>query len=308
MRITRWLARRSLAVTPEPRHDAAILVGLTAALFASRGGYRCSRSPACCSSSTRSSTRWTASSRGCASSLASSDSGSTTSRDDIVDNLFIVSCGHVVGGVWVWLGIAAAAGRVFVSLTVYVDVYRSSAPADVVAFRWWFETESRPPTSSLQSQGAHDVAPLARSPRHLRVRVDARVPRGLPVLGRGPRPGDRRDQGLAVRGSDHGVQGSAWTGVDDRDHRAAPATAPPFIRYGLYRQRRSADATAHRTPGTRWSSARAPRSRRRGRRRTAGSTRRPWSCRRRASRARSAVGGDLVGPGDAQRSSKIGGT
>ena len=81
MRITRLLARRSLAVTPNHVTIAAIAVGLVAALAREPRRVRAaSRSPACCWRSTRSSTRATASSRGCATSTPGSASGSTTCR------------------------------------------------------------------------------------------------------------------------------------------------------------------------------------------------------------------------------------
>lgn len=141
MRITRVLARRSLAVTPNHVTITAILVGLAAAVLASRGGYL-----------------------GLAiagvmlelnSILDSVDGELARLRfqyskigqwldnlsDDIVDNVFIIAVGSALGGVWQWLGIAAAAGRVLVSLTTYVSVYRRTGTGDIFAFRWWFEND-----------------------------------------------------------------------------------------------------------------------------------------------------------------------
>ncbi|MBC7975218.1 MAG: CDP-alcohol phosphatidyltransferase family protein, partial [Myxococcales bacterium] len=140
MRITRLLARCSLAVTPNHVTITAILIGLCASWIASRSGYA-----------------------GFAlagvllevnSILDSVDGELARLRyqyskvgqwldnlsDDIVDNLFIVAVGVGLGGVWPWLGLGAAGGRVLVSLTTYVSVYRQTGTGDVFAFRWWFET------------------------------------------------------------------------------------------------------------------------------------------------------------------------
>jgi len=86
--------------------------------------------------------------------------------DDVVDNLFIVAVGVGLGGVWRWLGVAAAGGRVLVALTTYLSVYRRTGTGDVFAFRWWFETEKataddvydpRSPITWLRSFGRRDT-------------------------------------------------------------------------------------------------------------------------------------------------------
>jgi phosphatidylglycerophosphate synthase len=140
MRITRVLSHRSLAVTPNHITITAILIGLFASFLASRGQY------------------WSVALAGVLlefnSILDSCDGELARLRyqysklgqwldnlsDDIVDNLFIVACGIGIGGVWQWLGMAAASGRVLVSLVTYLDVYRRTGTGDVFAFRWWFET------------------------------------------------------------------------------------------------------------------------------------------------------------------------
>ncbi|MEZ4366176.1 MAG: CDP-alcohol phosphatidyltransferase family protein [Kofleriaceae bacterium] len=60
--------------------------------------------------------------------------------DDLVDNLFIASAGLMLGGVWAVLGVAAAGGRLFASVVIYVLVYRRTGTGDVFAFRYWFES------------------------------------------------------------------------------------------------------------------------------------------------------------------------
>ncbi len=141
MRITRWLARRSMKVTPNHVTMTAILLGLAAALIASRGGYAMLAIAGVLLE---------------VNSILDSVDGELARlryqfsklgqaldnmSDDIVDNVFIAAVGYALGGTWMWLGLAAAGGRVFVSLTVYIAVYRKLGNADVMAYRWWFETD-----------------------------------------------------------------------------------------------------------------------------------------------------------------------
>ncbi len=141
MRITRVLARRSLALTPNHVTIGAILVGLTASLLASRGGYAAfalagvllevnSILDSCDGELAR--LRYQYSKLG---------QWLDNLSDDIVDNLFLIAVGHGLGGIWQWLGMAAAGGRLLVSLVTYLDVYRRTGTGDVFAFRWWFESD-----------------------------------------------------------------------------------------------------------------------------------------------------------------------
>ena len=140
MRLTRLLARRSLAVTPNHVTICAIVVGLAASLVAWRGGY----APLAAAGVMLE-----------VNSILDSCDGELArlryqySRlgqwldnlsDDLVDNLVLVATGFGMGGAWRWLGVAAAAGRLVVALTTYLDVYRRTGTGDVFAFRWWFET------------------------------------------------------------------------------------------------------------------------------------------------------------------------
>jgi phosphatidylglycerophosphate synthase len=139
MRITRLLARCSLAVTPNHVTIAAIVVGLLASLLASRGQW------------------WTFAAAGLLlefnSILDSCDGELARLRyqfsklgqwldnlsDDLVDNLFLVAVGVGIGGVWQWLGLLAAGGRLLVSIVTYVSVYLRTGTGDIFSFRWWFE-------------------------------------------------------------------------------------------------------------------------------------------------------------------------
>lgn len=145
MRITRWLARRSLAVTPNHVTACAILVGILASAVAS---------------GLLGATGWAQFAIAGVllevnSILDSVDGELARLRfqysklgqwmdnlsDDVVDNLFVASVGYALGGVWLWIGLGAAAGRILVSLVTYLSVYARTGTGDVFAFRWWFEGE-----------------------------------------------------------------------------------------------------------------------------------------------------------------------
>jgi phosphatidylglycerophosphate synthase len=166
MRITRVLARRSLAVTPNHVTIAAILVGLTASWLASRGGHAMLALAGVLLE--------------CNSILDSCDGELARLRyqysrlgqwldnlsDDVVDNLFLIAVGAGLGGPWRWLGLAAAGGRLAVAITTYLSVYRRTGTGDVFAFRWWFETgkataddvyDPRSPVTWLRSFGRRDT-------------------------------------------------------------------------------------------------------------------------------------------------------
>lgn len=139
MRITRVLCRRSLAVTPNHVTMLAITLGIVAGLLASRGSYLHVALAGVLLE---------------VNSILDSVDGELARlrfqysklgqwldnlSDDLVDNLFIAMCGVGLGGIWQWLGLAAAGGRVLVSVTTYLSVYRRTGTGDVFAFRWWFE-------------------------------------------------------------------------------------------------------------------------------------------------------------------------
>jgi phosphatidylglycerophosphate synthase len=141
MRITRVLARQTMALTPNHVTITAIVVGLLAALLASRGTYVTvaiagvllelnSILDSCDGELAR--LRYQYSKLG---------QWLDNLSDDIVDNVFLVAVGHGIGGVWATFGWCAAAGRLLVSLVTYVSVYRRTGTGDVFAFRWWFESD-----------------------------------------------------------------------------------------------------------------------------------------------------------------------
>lgn len=141
MRITRVLSHLSLSFTPNHITICAILVGIFASVLASRGDYL----PVAIAGVLL---EFNSILDSCDGELARlryqySKLGQWLDNlsDDIVDNLFLAAVGYGIGGIWMWLGLAAAIGRVLVSLSTYADVYRRTGTGDVFAFRFWFEKQ-----------------------------------------------------------------------------------------------------------------------------------------------------------------------
>lgn len=140
MRITRVLARQSLAVTPNHVTVVAIVVGLISALLMAHGGWGFIAAAGVL-------LELNSILDSCDGELARlryqySKLGQWLDNlsDDIVDNVFIIAAGVACGGVWQWLALAAACGRWLVSIVTYVSVYRATGTGDIFAFRWWFES------------------------------------------------------------------------------------------------------------------------------------------------------------------------
>lgn len=166
MRITRVLARRSLAVTPNHVTIAAIAFGLVAAWLAGRGGY----APLALAGVLLEGNSILDSCDGELARLRYQYSrlGQWLDNlsDDVVDNVFLIAVGIGLSGAWRWLGLAAAGGRWLVAATTYVSVYRRTGTGDVFAFRWWFEAgkptaddvyDPRSPVTWLRSLGRRDT-------------------------------------------------------------------------------------------------------------------------------------------------------
>ena len=142
MRITRALSHLSLRVTPNHVTIVAILVGLVAALYAATGEWLMMALAGVLLEIN--------------SILDSVDGELARLRfqyskvgqwldnlsDDIVDNAFIVACGYAIGGMWFWLGIAAAGGRLLHAVSTYLWVYVTTGGGDLFSFRWWFESST----------------------------------------------------------------------------------------------------------------------------------------------------------------------
>ncbi len=166
MRITRLLARRSLALTPNHVTIAAIAIGLLASVLAWCGDYLFVAAAGVL-------LQFNSILDSCDGELARlryqySKLGQWLDNlsDDVVDNAFLIAIGHGIGGVWAVLGICAAAGRIAVSLATYISVFRRTGTGDVFAFRWWFESDKvtadevydpRAITTWLRSLGRRDT-------------------------------------------------------------------------------------------------------------------------------------------------------
>ena len=142
MRITRALAQRSLAITPNQVTVVAIVLGLAAAFVASRGGYAALAAAGVM--------LWL-------NAILDSVDGELARlrfqysklgqwldnlSDEVVDNAFAVGVAWSLGGIWLPIALGAAGGRLVNALVVYTDVYRRTGTGDVFAFRWWFEKAS----------------------------------------------------------------------------------------------------------------------------------------------------------------------
>jgi len=141
MRITRVLAQRSLAITPNQVTVVAITVGLAAALVASRGGALLALAGVLfqlnaildCVDGELARLRVQYSKLG---------QWLDNLSDEIVDNAFVVGVAWTLGGIWLWLALGAVGGRLVNAVVLYTDVYRRTGTGDVFAFRWWFEKAS----------------------------------------------------------------------------------------------------------------------------------------------------------------------
>ncbi len=61
--------------------------------------------------------------------------------DDVIDNLFIAMLGVGLGGIWLPIGIGAAIAKSLVALMIHIDVARRGKAGDVMAFKWFFDTD-----------------------------------------------------------------------------------------------------------------------------------------------------------------------
>ncbi|MEO8702280.1 MAG: CDP-alcohol phosphatidyltransferase family protein [Kofleriaceae bacterium] len=65
--------------------------------------------------------------------------------DEVVDNSFIAVMGIVAGGIWMPIGVAAAAMRLASNALQWVEQYRLTGSGSASAFRFWFESHEAKP-------------------------------------------------------------------------------------------------------------------------------------------------------------------
>ncbi len=61
--------------------------------------------------------------------------------DDVIDTSIVACMGIAIGGIWLPLALAATAMRAFAAGVTYHGAAKLGSPGDVMAFRWWFESE-----------------------------------------------------------------------------------------------------------------------------------------------------------------------
>ncbi len=61
--------------------------------------------------------------------------------DDVIDTSIVACMGIAVGGPWLPLALIATAMRGFAALVTYHGAAKLGHPGDVMAFRWWFESD-----------------------------------------------------------------------------------------------------------------------------------------------------------------------
>jgi phosphatidylglycerophosphate synthase len=74
--------------------------------------------------------------------------------DDLIDNLFVAMLAIGIGGIWMPIGIAAALARTFSAVMIHVDVARRGKPGDIMAFKWFFDSESEALDDRFETKGS----------------------------------------------------------------------------------------------------------------------------------------------------------
>lgn len=104
--------------------------------------------------------------------------------DDLIDNLFLAALAIGIGGIWLPIGVGAAAARSACAVMIHVDVARRGKPGDVMSFKWFFDTAGEDLADRFDT--SQSVAGVARAfgRRDLYVLVYAATCiAGVPVAG-----------------------------------------------------------------------------------------------------------------------------
>jgi phosphatidylglycerophosphate synthase len=106
--------------------------------------------------------------------------------DDLIDNLFVAMLGIGIGGVWMWIGIASAIARGFSAAMIHIDVARRGKPGDVMAFKWFFDSEGEALTERFETKGSAAGTARAFGRRDMYGFIwAATCVAGIPVVGLG---------------------------------------------------------------------------------------------------------------------------
>lgn len=104
--------------------------------------------------------------------------------DDLIDNLFVAMMAIGIGGVWAPIGVAAAIGRGFSAAMIHVDVARRGKAGDILAFKWFFDTEGEALSDRFETKGSVAGTVRAFGRRDLYVLVwAASCVAGIPLIG-----------------------------------------------------------------------------------------------------------------------------
>jgi phosphatidylglycerophosphate synthase len=104
--------------------------------------------------------------------------------DDLIDNLFVAMLALGIGGVWAPIGIAAACARACSALMIHIDVARRGKAGDILAFKWFFDTEGEQLSDRFETKGSVAGTVRAFGRRDLYVLVwAATCIAGVPLIG-----------------------------------------------------------------------------------------------------------------------------
>jgi hypothetical protein len=89
-----------------------------------------------------------------------------------------------IGGVWAPIGVAAAIGRGLSALMIHVDVARRGKAGDILAFKWFFDSEGEALSDRFETKGsvAGTVRAFGRRDLYVLVWV-ASCFAGIPLIG-----------------------------------------------------------------------------------------------------------------------------
>ncbi|MDQ3334628.1 MAG: CDP-alcohol phosphatidyltransferase family protein [Myxococcota bacterium] len=104
--------------------------------------------------------------------------------DDLIDNLFVAMLALHIGGIWALIGVAAACARAFSALMIHIDVARRGKAGDILAFKWFFDTEGEQLADRFETKGSVAGTVRAFGRRDLYVLVwTVTCIAGVPLIG-----------------------------------------------------------------------------------------------------------------------------
>jgi hypothetical protein len=74
--------------------------------------------------------------------------------DDLIDNAFVIALGAGLGGIWLWLGLAAGVSKGLCALMIHVDVARRGKAGDILSFQWFFDEANEDLAERFETTGS----------------------------------------------------------------------------------------------------------------------------------------------------------